>query len=43
MNHTALFRVDAEESFTPEGGLPVRQGREIVEGVNRVTLDAQER
>lgn len=43
MNHTALFRIDTEESFTPEGGLPVRQGREIVEGVNRVTLDAQER
>lgn len=43
MKNIALLRVDTQEAFTPEGGLPVAQGREIVEGVNRVTQDAHER
>ncbi|MDD2917092.1 MAG: isochorismatase family protein [Candidatus Gracilibacteria bacterium] len=43
MKNTALVRVDAQEAFTPEGGLPVAAGREIVEGVNRVTREAQQR
>lgn len=42
MKNIALVRVDAQEAFTPEGGLPVAAGREIVSGVNRVTREAQE-
>ncbi len=43
MKNTALLRVDTQESFTPEWGLPVQAGREIVAGVNRVTEEARER
>lgn len=43
MKNTAVLRVDTQEAFTPEWGLPVAQGREIVEWVNRVTQDAHER
>ena len=43
MKNIALLRVDTQEAFTPEWGLPVAQGREIVEGVNRVTRDAHKR
>jgi len=43
MENTALVRVDAQEAFTPEGGLPVATGREIVSGVNKATREAQER
>jgi nicotinamidase/pyrazinamidase len=42
MKNTAVLRVDTQESFTPEWGLPVAQGREVVDGVNRVTREAQE-
>lgn len=41
MNNRALVRVDATEAFTPEGGLPVEAGREIVDGVNEATRVAQ--
>lgn len=43
MSNIALVRVDAQEAFTPEGGLPVAAGREIVSGVNKATREAQER
>jgi nicotinamidase/pyrazinamidase len=43
MEHRALIRIDAQESFTPEGGLPVAAGREIVSWVNRVTQEAREK
>ena len=43
MRNTALLRVDVQEAFTPTGGLPVEQGREVVGGVNRVTREAQEK
>lgn len=42
MRTTALLRVDTQEAFTPEGGLPVAAGREIVSGVNRVTQEAHD-
>ncbi len=37
MNNTALLRVDTQEAFTPEGGLPVQAGREIISSVNEIT------
>lgn len=43
MENIAVLRVDLEEAFTPEGGLPTEKGREVVEGVNRVTQEAHER
>lgn len=43
MSIIALLRVDVQEAFTPEGWLPVAQGREMVEWVNRVTREAQEK
>ncbi|NRH20699.1 isochorismatase family protein [Candidatus Gracilibacteria bacterium] len=43
MNNTAILRVDVQGAFTPEGGLPVQAGREVVSGVNRVTQDARDR
>lgn len=41
MKTTALLRVDVQEAFTPTGGLPVAAGREVVDGVNRVTEQAR--
>jgi nicotinamidase/pyrazinamidase len=41
MWNTALLRVDTQEAFTSTGWLPVEQGREVVDGVNRVTREAQ--
>lgn len=43
MTNRALLRVDVQESFTSTGWLPVEQGREVVDGVNRVTREAQAR
>ncbi len=43
MSNIALLRVDVQEAFTPEWGLPVAQGREVVDWVNRVTREAQEK
>ncbi len=42
MKNIAVLRVDVQESFTPQWGLPVQAGREVVSGVNRVTREAHE-
>jgi nicotinamidase/pyrazinamidase len=41
MSNIAILRVDVQESFTPEGGLPVAAGREVVDWVNRITENAR--
>ncbi len=41
MDTRAILRVDVQGAFTPEGGLPVSAGREVVPGVNRVTEEAR--
>ncbi len=41
MDTRAIIRVDVQRAFTPEGGLPVSAGREVVPGVNRVTEEAR--
>lgn len=41
MDTKAVLRVDVQGAFTPEGGLPVAMGREVVPGVNRVTQEAR--